>query len=165
MIDGSLFIAQTVNFVLLIALLYYLLYKPVRTFMDKRTEEIQGQIRNAEENQAAAAALRNQLEEQAKDSRQQARQFLDEAAKRAEAMQAEMIKEARDDAAAIIRRAQEVTDLEKEKAWAELKGQVGELSLLLASKVINDSLDQSQHERLIEQAMSQLDSLGKGNLQ
>lgn len=165
MIDGSLFIAQTVNFVLLIALLYYLLYKPVRTFMDKRTEEIQGQIRNAEENQAAAAALRTQLEEQAKDSRQQARQFLDEAAKRAEAMQAEMIKEARDDAAAIIRRAQEVTDLEKEKAWAELKGQVGELSLLLASKVINDSLDQSQHERLIEQAMSQLDSLGKGNLQ
>lgn len=146
-------------------LLYRLLYKPVRSFMDKRTEEIEGQIRNAEENQAAAASLRAQLEEQTKDSRQQARQFLDEAAKRAEVIQAEMIKEAREEAAAIIRRAQEGIELEKEKAWAELKEQVGELSLLLASKVVNDSLDQSQHERLIEQTMSQLNSLSKGNLQ
>lgn len=146
-------------------LLYRLLYKPVRTFIDKRTAEIEGQIQNAEENQAAAASLRTQLEEQTKDSRQQARQFLDEAAKRAEAIQAEMIQEAREEAAAIIQRAQEAIELEKEKAWAELKEQVGELSLLLASKVVNDSLDQTQHERLIEQTMSQLDSLTKGNLQ
>ena len=164
MIDQNLFIAQTVNFVLLIFLLYRLLYKPVRTFIDKRTDEIEGQIKTAEENQAASVALREQLEEQAKHSRQQARQFLDEATKRAEAIQAEILQEAREEAAAIVRRAQEVTELEKEKAWAELKGQVAELSLLLASKVITQSLDQQQHQDLIEKTMNQLDFLTEGNI-
>lgn len=131
--------------------------------MDKRTAEVEGQIKTAEENQAAAIALREELEERAKDSRQQARQFLDEAAKRAEVLQAELLQEAREEAAAIIRRAQEVAELERAKAWAELKDQVAELSLLLASRVITQSLDEEQHQALIQETMSQLDSLSKGN--
>lgn len=164
MINQNIFLAQTVNFILLVLLLYRLLYKPVRTFLDNRTAEIEGQIRAAEENQAASIALRQQLEEQAKDSRRQARKFLDEATKRAEVLQAEMLQEAREEAAAIIRRAQEVTELEKAKAWAELKEQVAELSLLLASKVITQSLDEQQHQALISETMGQLDSLSKGKL-
>lgn len=163
MINQNIFLAQTVNFILLVFLLYKLLYKPVRTFIDNRTSEIEGQIKTAEENQAAAIALREELEERAKDSRQQARQFLDEAAKRAEALQAEMLQEAREEAAAIVRRAQEVAELERAKAWAELKDQVAELSLLLASRVITQSLDEEQHQALIHETMSQLDSLSKGN--
>lgn len=163
MIDQNIILAQTINFILLVFLLYRLLYKPVRAFLDNRTAEIEEQIKTAEENQQAAIALRLELEEQAKNSRQEARQFLDDAAKRAETLQAEMIQEARNEAAAIIRRAQEVTELEKEKAWAELKEQVAELSLLLASKVITQSLDEKQHQHLIDQTVSELDSLSKGN--
>lgn len=163
MIDQNLFLAQTVNFILLVLLLYKLLYKPVRTFLDNRTAEIEGQIKTAEENQAAAIALREKLEEETKDSRRQARQFLDEATKRAEVLQAEILEEARAEAAAMIRRAQEVTELEKEKAMAELKEQVAELSLLLASKVITQSLDEQKHQELIRQTMGQLDNLTEGH--
>ena len=162
MINQNVFLAQTVNFILLVILLYRLLYKPVRTFIDNRTAEIEGQIQLAEENQAASLALRQELEEQTRDSRRQARQYLDDAAKRAETLQAEMLQEAREEAAAIIRRAQEVTELDREKAWAELKEQVGELSLLLASKVITQSLDQAQHQALIDETLGQLDALSEG---
>lgn len=165
MIDQTLLIAQSINFILLIAMLYKLLYKPVRTFMDNRTAEIEQQIENAKKNQEAAEALRFELEEQTKDSRNQARQFLDEATKRAQDMQAQMMAEAKKDADAIIRRAQEVAALEKEKAWADLKNQVGELSLLLASKVIIESLDQSKHQHLIDQTVNQLDSVRNENFQ
>ena len=37
-------------------------------------------------------------------------------------------------------RAQKEIQLEKDKAWSELKQQVGELSVQLAAKVIDDSL-------------------------
>ena len=76
-----------------------------------------------------------------------------------------MMAEARKEADAIIKRAQEMTVLEREKAWDELKAQVGELSLLLASKVINESLDQAQHQQLIDQTLSQLDTLKAENIQ
>jgi F-type H+-transporting ATPase subunit b len=162
LINQNIFLAQTVNFILLVILLYRLLYKPVRAFLDNRTAEIQGQIKTAEENQAAAIALRQELEEQTRDSKLQARQYLDAAVKRAELLQAEMLQEAKEEAAAIIRRAQEANELEREKAWAELKEQVGELSLLLASKVISKSLDQDQHQALIDQTLGQLDAVGEG---
>ncbi len=131
--------------------------------MDKRTAEIEGQIKAAEENQAAAITLREELEEQAKDSRRQARLFLDEATKRAEVLQAEMLEEARAETAALTRRAQEVIELEKEKAWAELKEQVAELSLLLASKVITQSLDEQKHQELIHETLGELDVLSNGH--
>ncbi|NLM41298.1 MAG: F0F1 ATP synthase subunit B [Firmicutes bacterium] len=165
MIDQNLLLAQTINFILLVLLLYRLLYKPVREFMDKRTAEIEGQIRSAEENQRAAEALRLELEQQAKESRQQARQIIDDATKRAEEVQARLIAEAKAEARAVLERAQREIQLEKEKAWAELKQQVGELSVLLASKVINETIDAAQHRRLIADTISQLDSLEKGHLQ
>lgn len=165
MIDQNLLLAQTINFILLVLLLYRLLYKPVREFMDKRTAEIEGQIRSAEENQRAAEALRLELEQQAKESRQQARQIIDDATKRAEEVQARLIAEAKAEARAVLERAQREIQLEKEKAWAELKQQVGELSVLLASKVINETIDAAQHRRLIADTISQLDSLEKGYLQ
>lgn len=165
LIDQNVFLAQTVNFILLIAVLYYFLHKPVRKIIDERTAEIEGQIQSAEENQAAAEKLRLELEKQTNESRQQARQFLDEATKRAEAIQSELIAEAQKEAQAIIEHAKEVTKLEREKAWAELKGEVGELSLLLASKVIKESLEPDQHQHLINETLNQLDSLKSEHIQ
>jgi len=165
LIDQNLLLAQTINFILLVFLLYKLLYKPVRNFMDQRTAEIEHQIRSAEENQKAAEALRLELERQSQESRQQARQIIDEATKRAEEVQAKLIAEAKAEARAILDRAQREVQLEKEKAWAELKQQVGELAVLLASKVINASLDDAQHSRLIAETIDQLDTLDKGHLQ
>lgn len=165
MIETNTFLAQTVNFILLIGILYYLLYKPVRQFMDQRTAEIEGQIRSAEENQKAAEALRLELEKQTQESRQQARQFLDEATRRAEQVQSQLIAEARAEAQTIIEKAREAAQREKEQAWQELKQQAGELSLLLASKVIKESLDQAKHQSIIDETIGQLDTLSKGHLQ
>lgn len=165
MIETNTFLAQTVNFIILIGILYYLLYKPVRQFMDQRTAEIEGQIRSAEENQKAAEALRLELEKQTQESRQQARQFLDEATRRAEQVQSQLIAEARAEAQTIIEKAREAAQREKEQAWQELKQQAGELSLLLASKVIKESLDQAKHQSIIDETIGQLDTLSKGHLQ
>lgn len=165
LIETNTFLAQTVNFILLIGILYYLLYKPVRQFMDQRTAEIEGQIRSAEENQKAAEALRLELEKQTQESRQQARQFLDEATRRAEQVQSQLIAEARAEAQTIIEKAREAAQREKEQAWQELKQQAGELSLLLASKVIKESLDQAKHQSIIDETIGQLDTLSKGHLQ
>lgn len=161
MINEARFLAQIINFILLMALLYRLLYQPVKTFMDKRTAEIEQQISSAQEDQLAARALRLELEKQANESRQQSRLFLDEASKKAAELQGEMLEAAREEAKAIILRANEVNRLEKEKAWAELKTEVGELSLLLASKIIQESLDQNQHQYLIDQALAELENTGK----
>ena len=165
MSDQNLLLAQTVNFILLVLLLYTLLYKPVREFMDNRTDELEAQIRSAEESEKAAEVLRLELEQQVKESRQQASQIIDEATKRADEIQTQLVAEAKAESQAVLNRAQREIQLVKEKAWAELKQHLGELSVLLASKVINESHDEAQHRRLIAETISQLATLEKGHLQ
>ena len=150
-----------INFILLVALIYRLLYKPVREFLDKRTQEIEGKIQSAEEKEAAADDLRLELEKQVKENRQRSRQFLDEAERRAENIQESLLAEAKKESQALLRRAREEIRLEKEKAWAELKSEVADLSLLLASKVIQENLDQEKHQHLIEETLTRLDGAEK----
>lgn len=159
MIEPAQLGAQIINFILLVALLYKLLYKPVRDFMDQRTAAIEQKIASAEENQAAAKALLSDLEKEAQASKDKARQFLEESARRAETLQAEMVAQAKRESQALLQRTQEEIRLEKEKAWEELKMQAGDLSLLLASKVIQETLDEKQHQHLIAKTLAHLDSL------
>ena len=164
LIEQNVFIAQTINFILLIAIMYYFLQKPVRKIIDERTAEIEGQIKSAEENQRVAEELA-ELEKQLSESKQQARAILDDAAKKAEAVQNEIIKEAQREAQAIIANAKEAAQREREKAWTELKAEVGDLSLLLASRVIGETLESKKHQHLIDQTLSQLESLKSEQIQ
>ena len=165
LIEQNVFIAQTINLILLIAIMYYFLQKPVRKIIDERTAEIEGQIKSAEENQRVAEELRAELEKQLSESKQQARAILDDAAKKAEAVQNEIIKEAQREAQAIIANAKEAAQREREKAWTELKAEVGDLSLLLASRVIGETLESKKHQHLIDQTLSQLESLKSEQIQ
>jgi len=93
--DTSTMLASTVNFILLLIILTRLLYKPVRSFLDERTRSIEQQIKSANEQNEAAAKLHNQLEAELKQSKQKAKEYLDQAVRRGEEIQTEMVAEAK----------------------------------------------------------------------
>lgn len=151
------FVQQTVNFLVLTYALYRILYKPVRKFMDERTASIENQIRAAEEEKAAAVKMRQDLEKQLAEQSRQAKEYIDQAIRRGEALQEEIIVQAKKEADEIRQRAVLDIQLEKDKAWAELKENVVQLSFDLASKMVRASLDQEAHERLIQDTLAKLD--------
>ncbi|KLU40460.1 MAG: F0F1 ATP synthase subunit B [Limnochordia bacterium] len=151
------FVQQTVNFLVLTYALYRILYKPVRKFMDERTASIENQIRAAEEEKAAAVKMRQDLEKQLAEQSRQAKEYIDQAIRRGEALQEEIIAQAKKEADEIRQRAVLDIQLEKDKAWAELKENVVQLSFDLASKMVRASLDQEAHERLIQDTLAKLD--------
>ena len=114
LIDQNLLLAQTINFILLLLLLYKLLYKPVApSWISVR--RIEGQIRSAEEGQKAAEACVWSWSSSSKKAASR-RQIVDEATRRAEEVQAKLIAEAKAEARAILDRAQKEIQLEKDKA-------------------------------------------------
>ena len=62
LIDPVLFLQQTVNFILLMILLSYVFYKPVRKVIDDRTKAIEDQIESAKNDRETAEKLRLDLE-------------------------------------------------------------------------------------------------------
>jgi len=153
----SEFFWQIVNFLVLAYILTRVLYKPVRKFLDERSAFVENQLRTAEENRRAAEKMRQDLEKQLAEQSKQAKEYIDQALRRGEALQEEIIAKAKQEADEIRQRAVLDIQLEKEKAWAELREQAAQLSLELASKVMKASLDHQTHEHLIRDTLAALD--------
>ncbi len=158
LIDLKLFIAQTVNFLLLVLLLNHLLYKPVRKFLDNRTAQVEEQLKNAEHNKKVAQEMRLTLETELAQGKQQAKEYLEQAIRRSEQLHDELVEQAKQESHGIKQRAQEDLQRERDKVLSELRQEVVQLSFGIASKVIKESVDKKKHEHLVKETLALLDS-------
>lgn len=133
--------------------------------MDERTSAIEQDISSAQKQQEAAVELRAKLEAELADSKNKAQEFLNQALQRSEQMHEEIIQQAKEEQHRIQKRAQEDIALEKNKAWQELKNEVANLSLAMASKVVKESLDEAQHQAIINDLIQKIDPEELGEIQ
>lgn len=165
MFDSVSILATIVNFFILLFILTKLLYKPVRSFLDERSQSIEQEIESATKQNQEAAELRKRLEAELNQSKQKAKQYLDQAIKRSEEIQDEMIKNAKQEAELIQNRTREQLMLERKHYEETLKKNIVELSVVIASRIIKESLDEQKHQQLIDQALTSLDEKNLGEWQ
>ena len=67
-----------------------------------------------------------------------------------------IIDEAKEEAARIIERAGKEAELEKQKVADEVKQQIVTVSAMIASKLISKSIDESERNAIIEQALDEM---------
>ena len=129
--------------------------------LDERQEKIQSDLDEAAklrwDADDAKAAYYGLLEEA--DLR--ADEVLAEAKRDAEVLRADMLAQAQRESQAIIAKAHDVIDAEREKAMAELSSSVVDLSVEIASKVIGDALDEEQQRALAIKYLSEVGSLNE----
>ena len=94
-IDGISLLWQIVNFVVLLALLNFLLFRPLRRKLNERGQVIADTLQHARDEEAAAVELRQQWEQRMRDADQEAEQIIDQARQDAEVRGAELLAEAR----------------------------------------------------------------------
>src|ERR671912_450339 len=102
--------------------------------------------------------IRKQIEE----ARGEGRRILDEARKQAEAQRERTKKEAREEGDRIIQRAREEIDREREAAVREVRSEVADMVVQASEQVIGRSIDRDEHERLISQALDDLEAEAAG---
>ena len=134
-IDWQQILLHLLNFVILFAGLWLLLYKPVRNFMQKRNEEYENRDSEAERKQKEASELRAQYEQKLAEAdaeieakRADGRKELDDyAARRKNAAQEE--------ADGILARARENAAREKEKSVRDARREISELAAEATEKL------------------------------
>ena len=89
--------AQLVNFLVLVWLLQRFLYGPITRAMARREERIEGRLREARESREAAEAEAERLRERQEELDRQREEFLDEARAEAKALRERLEQEARDE--------------------------------------------------------------------
>jgi F-type H+-transporting ATPase subunit b len=148
-------IVQLVNFVLLLVVLRIFLYKPILKMLDQRRQRIAESVQAADTMKAQAAAADAQVQEQLAQARAEGQALIAAAQQNAARVQEEAQTAARAEAEALIARARGEIELERDNAIASLRAEFADLTVAAAEKVINQSLDKSAHQRLIDEVLSQ----------
>lgn len=143
-------IITIINFGILYLVLRHYFFKPVNDTITKRQNEIAIKIQNANENEEKAKQLFNQHEELLKGSKSEGKKIVEDYKNKAEKVSADVLKEAHEEAQTIISRAKVEAEREKAKAADEIKNQVIDLAVLISSKALEQSIDEEQHKKLIE---------------
>ena len=152
-------IANVTNVAILAAFLAYLLYKPVRTILNKRTNKIQGQLIQAEEELEKATELRRTYEQKMEEVEREREEILREARKVADDSKQRMISEAKKEADTIRERAAANVEMEWERAENDMRTAIIDVSAVMAEKFVSLAINKETHDRLFDETMSDLEGM------
>lgn len=148
------FVAQICNLFIQMYLIKRFLFKPVHEILKKRRAAADAEIIQAEETKAKAEAIRAEYERNMQDARQKANEILDSARNTAAIQSEKILKEAQDQTFAMKNKAEKEIAQEKKKAVNEVKGEIGDMAVEIAGKVIEREINEKDHEKLIDEFIS-----------
>ncbi len=154
----SLMFWEIVAFAILLFLLTRYVYPPLRDQINRRQREIEGSIDEAEKTRAEARELLAEYRTQMDEARGESRRILDEARKQGDAQRERTKKEAREEGDRIIQRAKDEIGREREAAVRDVRREVAGMVIQASEQVIGKKLDGDDHERLIGQALDDLEA-------
>lgn len=159
-IDPALLISQIVNFLLLLLVLRFLLYKPILNMLQERREKIKEGLQYAERVKEEAAAEREKHQKELEEARRKAEEAIAQASRISEQEREKIVAEAQEEAHRILEQARAEIEYERRQAMIDLQEQAVELAIAAASKVIDKSLDKKEHRRLIKEFLAESGDLG-----
>lgn len=154
-INTNLLIVQIVHFIILLWLLNRLLYKPILDLFERRRARIEEGLAQAERVREEAAAERSRLEAQIAEERRTSGEKLRDAVARGEEAAKRRLEEANAEAERIVAQARAEAEQSRQQALAGLQGQVADLALLAAGKVLGDGIDEARHRSLIDRFLKE----------
>jgi F-type H+-transporting ATPase subunit b len=149
-IDPVLLITYIVNFAILVILLKILVYDRVLNVLQQRREQIGQGLAEADRVRAEAEQQRKQYEQELARQRQESQERIQRAMQASEEAREEIIAEARKEAEQVKARARDEIEYERRQALEQLRGQVADLSILAARKVMDGAIDEGVHRQLIQ---------------
>jgi F-type H+-transporting ATPase subunit b len=151
---------STVFAIIAFAILYWLLnryaFGPLFSIMEKRKTLVIGELEQAENHRAETAQL---LEEQRKAialARQEAQEMIEQTRKITAKTADDLIQAAKNEAQRLKENAMQDIESEKNKAIAELRTEVGQLSIQIASKIIEKEVNSASQGELIDRYLKEV---------
>ena len=150
------FILIAGSFLLLIFLVKKYAWGNITSVLDERAEKISSDIDGAEEARKKAEDLASKREAELAGSRTEAKTIIENAKETAEKSKADILAEAKLEAGRLKEKANQEIAQNKAEALQSVKGDVADLTISLAGKIISQNLDSQAHKELIDQYIDQL---------
>lgn len=150
------FVLITGSFILLLVLIKKFALSNITGIFEERAEKIASDIDRAEEARQKAEVLAQKREDELAGSRKEAKTIIENAKETAEQSKANILADAKLEAGHLKEKANQEIAQNKVEALQSVKGEVADLTISLAGKIISQNLDSHAHKALIDQYIDQL---------
>ena len=151
-------VVGTIAFALLVFVLGRFVWPRMEQTFQARVDAIEGGIARAEAAQAEARALLEQYRAQLAEARTEAARIRDAATADASGIREDMMAKAREEADRIIAATREQLAGERTMIVRELRSNLGDLAVELASRIVGESLaDEARRRGTVERFLAELE--------
>jgi len=153
-INVPFLLSQIVNFLILFAALYFLLWKRILKMLEERKQRIAQSLADAEQARKDRERIEAEYQQRIERAEQEREEILAKAAREGEQAKEEILAEARAEAQRIIAEARTELERDRQEMLADLRGQVASLAIAVSNKIIGETFDERRQRRLIDEFFS-----------
>lgn len=155
-LDWKLFLAQAVNFGIVVFVLWKFAFKPLVKKMDERTKMIEDsyeKTKSLEQEQKDISILKDKI---IFEARQESKKIIDEAGVQAKKYDETMKSRTHNEAAKILSQAKDMIMEEKNNMMNQVKAEASELVILAVQKVLQEKITPEMDKKLSEKAVAEI---------
>jgi len=157
--NTTLFWSTLVLFAIFAFVLSKLAWGPLLHAIEEREKGVRDGVEGAHKANAEAQALLQQHKEMLQQAGREREDIIKRAMQEADQVKNDLVAKARTESEGIVSRAREQIEREKNQAISELRGQVADLAVAAAAKIVSSSLTPEAQKKLADDYIKALPSL------
>ena len=156
--DPGLFIWTIITFLVLLGLLAKFAWRPLLNALESRQESIRKSLDDAQQAKAELERLQRESAEIIRQAHLNAESIIAKGRSDAERLGEEMRQKAREEANGIVRNAERQIQIETRRAMQEIRNEAVDLSVAIASKLLERHVSREDNARLIDDTLKQIEA-------
>ncbi|MCM8538124.1 MAG: F0F1 ATP synthase subunit B [Lentisphaeraceae bacterium] len=154
--DAPMFYWTLGIFIVLLAVLYKVAWKPILSGLDEREDTIRKSLDDAEEATKKLAAIQEESKKVVADAEQNAKALVTEARDTAKALAKDIEEKAKAEAQSVRDGALKDIESAKAEAMQSLRAESTDLAISLAGKLLGENLDNEKNRSLTEKLINKI---------
>lgn len=154
--DPGLFIWTILTFLVLLYLLSKYAWKPLLKALEERQASIKRSLDDAEKARVELAQVQAESNRIVQQARAEADAIVAGSRSDAARLQEELTAKARAEASGIVQNAQKEIQQQTDRSLAQIREEAVDVSLMIASKLIQRNISREDNDQLIEEALKQI---------
>ena len=156
--DPGLYIWTIATFLILLWLLAKFAWRPLLAALEQRQETIRKSLDDAQQAKQDLERLNAESRKILNEARVQAEQILSLTRTDASRLRDELKQKAQSEAAGVIKNAERQIEMETARAIQQIRNEAVDISIAIASKVLERNVTREDNERLIEETFKQIEA-------
>jgi F-type H+-transporting ATPase subunit b len=156
--DPGLYVWTIITFLVLLVVFNKLAWQPLKGVLKTREELIRKSLDDAHQAKQELQRLHAESQKILTDARVQAEKILSETRSDANRLRDELKQKAQSEASGVLKNAQRQIEMETARALQQIRAEAVDLSVALASKLLERNLTREDNERLIEETFKQIEA-------